>query len=115
MSHARSKVYASYEDDDQRNVPQSEIDELAKRSGKNIRGYMPSVSSPRSPASHPLPPAPKTPTHMELRRSENQMDQVNRLEEEMVEQRRAEAMKRDPTLHVRFPLSRPPSSGPVSH
>src|SRR6478609_5864107 len=41
---AESKIYTHLDDDDQRNVPQSEIDELAKRSGKNIRGYMPSVS-----------------------------------------------------------------------
>lgn len=48
MSLGRAKVLAHVDDDDQRSIPKAEIDELTKRSGKNIRGYMPSASLPIS-------------------------------------------------------------------
>jgi len=46
MSLGKTKVLAHIDDDDQRSIPKSEINELTKRSGKNLRGYMPSASSP---------------------------------------------------------------------
>ncbi|KAK1828066.1 hypothetical protein QBC39DRAFT_360266 [Podospora conica] len=70
MSLGQSKILAHVEDDDQRSISKSELDELSKRSGKNVRGFMPN----------------------------SQMDQVNRLGAMQMEQRRAEAMKKDPTL-----------------
>ncbi|KAK0742783.1 hypothetical protein B0T18DRAFT_413726 [Schizothecium vesticola] len=79
MSLGNSKVLAHVDDDDQRSIPKAEIDELTKRSGKNLRGYMPN----------------------------SQVGQVNRLEAEMMEQRRAEAMKKDPTLAATLNGNRP--------
>lgn len=50
MSLGRAKVLAHVDDDDQRSVPKSEIDELTQHSGKNLRGYMPSAfPSPSTP------------------------------------------------------------------
>lgn len=45
MSLGRAKVLAHVDDDDQRSVPKSEIDELTQHSGKNLRAYMPSAFS----------------------------------------------------------------------
>lgn len=78
MSLGKTKVLAHVDDDDQRSVPKSEIDELTQHSGKNLRGYMPS-------ASPSTPPAP----HLGARQAadtgpDSQKDKVNSLEEERV-------------------------------
>ncbi|KAK4444495.1 hypothetical protein QBC34DRAFT_442457 [Podospora aff. communis PSN243] len=73
IGHGQSKAYYPHMDDSgdqQRNISQSEIDEAAKRTGKNLKGYMP----------------------------KDQIDAVNRIEREELHTRQAEAMKKDPTL-----------------
>ncbi|KAK3380888.1 hypothetical protein B0H63DRAFT_474536 [Podospora didyma] len=71
-SAGRSKVGfpALYEDDDQRSIRKSEVEELSKHSGKNVKGYM----------------------------AKSQLDAVNRLHEEETHKKQAEAIKHDPTL-----------------
>ncbi len=62
-------------DDNQRNIKQSEVDELSKHSGKNIKGYMPSMAQTRNlwveDADHFQP-------------AEDQRDEVERIEAQEV-------------------------------
>ncbi|KAK0640818.1 hypothetical protein B0T16DRAFT_495645 [Cercophora newfieldiana] len=73
IGHGQSKAYYPHMDDSgdqQRNISQADIDEAAKRSGKNLKGYMP----------------------------KDQINAVSRMEREELHIRQAEAMKKDPTL-----------------
>ncbi|KAK0710117.1 hypothetical protein B0T26DRAFT_652032 [Lasiosphaeria miniovina] len=65
-----------YEDDDQRSFKRSEVDKLSRHSGVNVKGYMGSA----------------------------QASEVNRLYDEEISRKQAEAMKKDPTLAASFPL-----------
>ncbi|KAK0616954.1 hypothetical protein B0T14DRAFT_568516 [Immersiella caudata] len=65
-----SKYYQHLDDDSQRNIPRSEIVEAARRTGKNLKGYLP----------------------------KDQINAVNAIEREELHVRQAEAMKKDPTL-----------------
>lgn len=78
MSLGKTKVLAHVDDDDQRSVPKSEIDELTQHSGKNLRGYMPSASPSAPPESH-LGARQVADTG-----PDSQKDKVNSLEEERV-------------------------------
>ncbi|KAK4184102.1 hypothetical protein QBC35DRAFT_367971, partial [Podospora australis] len=68
-----------YEGSNQKNVKKSEIDELSKTSGENVKGFMP----------------------------KNQADAVNRLYEQDIQRKQAEALKKDPTLAAQLHGNRP--------
>ncbi|KAK4135079.1 hypothetical protein BT67DRAFT_401855 [Trichocladium antarcticum] len=61
---------ALYQSQNQRNFKQSEVEELRRRTGENVQGYLP----------------------------KDQLDAVNRLYEEKVQRRQSMNMKTDPTF-----------------
>ncbi|KAK4198746.1 hypothetical protein QBC40DRAFT_283184 [Triangularia verruculosa] len=68
-----------YEDSNQKNIKKSEVDEVTRHSGENVKGFMP----------------------------KDQPGEVNRLYEERLKRARAEALKKDPTLAATMHNNKP--------
>ncbi|VBB80370.1 Putative protein of unknown function [Podospora comata] len=68
-----------YEDSNQKNIKKSEIDEMTRHSGENVKGFMP----------------------------KDQPGEVNRLYEEKFKRERADALKNDPTLAATLNNNKP--------
>ncbi|KAK4666265.1 hypothetical protein QC763_405390 [Podospora pseudopauciseta] len=68
-----------YEDSNQKNIKKSEIDEMTRHSGENVKGFMP----------------------------KDQPGEVNRLYEEKFKREQADALKNDPTLAATLNNNKP--------
>ncbi|AEO63903.1 8478ce57-0e0f-4443-9313-668c123ad2c2 [Thermothielavioides terrestris] len=79
QGHSNVGFPSLYESQNQRNVKQSEVDELTRHTGENVKGFMP----------------------------KGQAREVNRLHEQEVHRHQAENMKKDPTLAARLHGNKP--------
>ncbi|GAB1315525.1 hypothetical protein MFIFM68171_05735 [Madurella fahalii] len=68
-----------YGSQNQRNTKQSDIDELTRRTGENVKGFLP----------------------------KDQQGEVDRLYEQEMQRKKNEAIKKDPTLAAQFHDNRP--------